>query len=130
MDKTLKHNLDWLKDAVKQKWDGILLIDGMEGCLDSDTIIKTKDGNKKISECGEWNVVKCFNNDLETYSIAKFINTGVKSCYKMGLKDGRNVNATKDHTFFIKENNKIVERKLGKLKVGDLILCEDSLNKK
>lgn len=31
IDETLKHNLDWLKEAVKRKWDGVFLITGNEG---------------------------------------------------------------------------------------------------
>ncbi len=127
MDGYLKKNVeDYLIAAVKKKWDGVVLVTGIEGCLDKQTIIKTKDGDKRLKDIKNgFAVVKAF--DFKKHEIvntpAFVIDSGRKHIFEVELENGKKVLATSDHKFFIEKCKKIVERRLKKIKVGDKLIC-------
>jgi intein/homing endonuclease len=117
-----------IPDLEKKDKDCVIAIDGKEGCLFEDTLIKTSLGNKKIKNLlkeKEFFVesLDIDNNKLEKGK-AKCIYSGEKELFEIETDDGRIVKATKDHKFFVLKNNKIKEVKLSDLKEGDELICQ------
>ena len=127
LDQNLKFNLDnYFVKAVAKKWDGNLLVAGMEGCLTGDTPIQTNKGIKKIESINSRNiVVKAVdiikNKIVDTH--ATITKTGVKKVFKIKTKQGNYVEASKEHRFFVQVDGKIIEKKVFELKTGDKLLC-------
>ncbi|MFO7881169.1 MAG: Hint domain-containing protein [Kosmotogaceae bacterium] len=127
MDDILVENLrNYFIKGVQNKWDGIGLFTGMEGCLDGNTRIKTNNGPSNINQIKTNTlVVKSLDmrskQIIDAFAIVK--KTGRKECFKLKLKDGSEVNATEDHKFFIKKDGNIFEKRLRDLRQGDKILC-------
>jgi len=61
--------------------------------------------------------------------MGKRINPNKKELFSVELEDGRKIECSKDHKFFVKKNNKLKEKKLSELKEGEEIIdCFDDLN--
>ena len=126
VDGYLKANLDMLKVQIKKDWDFCIIIDGIERCLAEDTLIKTNKGDKYIKELmNKTFTVSTYNikKNKEEEGKATVIDTGKQTIYEIETEDGRKVQATKNHTFFIKRNEKIIEIKLKDLKEGEELIC-------
>jgi len=105
-----------------------IIIDGQERCLAEDTLIKTDNGHVPINKL----IDKSFM--VDTYNITKnkkeagkasVINTGKQVVYELETHDGKKVQATKNHTFFIIKEKKIIEIKLKDLTHGDVLYGEN-----
>lgn len=108
--------------------DFIVCVDGKEGCLYKDTLIKTSKGNIKIQDLNNGQPFFVNSLDLKTnkskVNKAICIKTGNKELFEIETIDGRKVKATKDHTFFVLRNKKVYEVKLSNLKEGDKLICK------
>lgn len=131
LDDNLKRQLDKnvFPELSKEDKDILFVIDGKERCLSKDTLIKTSNGDKTIEELyklGKSFIVESLDLDtrLNEQSKAGIIKTGNKEVFEIETEDGRKVKATKEHTFFILRNNKIIELPLYKLKEGDKLICD------
>jgi intein/homing endonuclease len=117
-----------IPDLEKKDKDCVIAIDGKEGCLFEDTLIKTNKGDKKIKELcdGKSFIVESLDikNDKKVFSKAICIDSGIKELFEIATEDGRKVKATADHTFFIKRGKRVCEIKLSDLKEGDELICQ------
>jgi len=129
IDDRLKKNLDEkiIPSLHKKDKDCVMVIDGREGCLSEDTLIKTTDGDIKIKDlCGKSFFVESLN--LETNKIeidkATCVSSGAKELFEIETIDGRKIEATANHTFFVLRNSKVYEVKLSDLIEGDELICK------
>ncbi len=117
-----------IPDLREQDKDCVISIDGEEGCLFEDTLIKTSKGNIKIKDlCNnkEFSVESLdIKNGKKVSGKAICIDSGVKELFEIETEDGRIVKATADHTFFVLRDKKIHEVKLSELKEGDEMICD------
>lgn len=127
--KTFKYFVRYCLYRNLANFDSLILITGDKGCLDKNEKIKTDKGIKTLKEFkdGELLTVKAydFKNNREVKTLAKYFDTGKKEVQKITLSSGKTINATKDHKFFVKRNNKILELPLKEIKEGDLIAVND-----
>jgi len=129
MDGYLMKNIEGIPDFLRKEWDVVAITSGhgKVGCLTGDTLIKTNEGDKHIKELSNQTILVESINLQDGKNIqgkAKVFSTGIKEVFEIETIDGRKVKATKDHTFFINKNNKIVEIELRDLKEGDDLICE------
>lgn len=99
---------------------------GLNRCLEENTLVKTKEGDKKIKELidGDFVLSKNFgNNSYEFKEILKH-SEEEQECYEIELKDGRTVQASKNHVFFVRIGSNIIQKKLSELTVGDDLVCK------
>ena len=122
---------------IPKHWDDVIgdgnfsaLITGRTGCLHEETEIETPEGSMKIKDCQDILIVKSydFEKQKEIFKPAIRIKSGKKKLYKITLEDGSHVLASQDHIFFSKNNAKLNEVQLKKLKVGDSILSQENKN--
>ena len=90
-----------------------------------DTEILTGKGIKKLKDLNGIEKVKSFDFDTDKIvdSKAEVFDTGLKDVYEVVLDDGRKVQATKDHKFFVKRNKVMVELRLENIREGDDLVC-------
>jgi intein/homing endonuclease len=127
IDGYLKSNLDTLKHEVRQDRDALLIIDGLERCF-CNIAIKTPRGDFTIEELyAKSNVTDVLSFNFKTNKIepdkAKIIPTGEQEVWELETIDGRKVQATLNHTFFIQRDGKVIEVQLKQIKLGDLLIC-------
>lgn len=97
----------------------------VSGCISKDTKIQIfkdfKIKNCKISDLPKYFKVFSYdlNNDRLQIKKAKKINTGIKDCFEITLKNGEKILATEEHRFF-KKNKGYTE--VNKLKKNDFLL--------
>lgn len=117
-----------IPDIRKRDKDCVIAIDGNEGCLFENTLIRTSEGDRKIKDLnnGKSFFVESLNikNDKKSFDKAICIKTGRKELFEIELEDGRKVKATEKHTFFVLRRKKVYEIKLSELKVGDELICD------
>jgi len=126
LDDTLITNLEILRKSVVNGWDGIGLVTGMEGCFS----IKEKvymNGKKvmfKNIKNNSFFITKAydFKNKKVINTMAQKVSTGNKNIFEIEFENGEKLQCTKDHRFFVKQNGKIIEKRLGDLKKNDKIL--------
>ena len=131
------HINDRLKNSLDKKVipslhtkdkDFVICVDGREGCLSEDTLIKTTNGDIKIKDLnnGKEFFVESFNikEDKKEINKAICIKTGNQELFEIETEDGRKIKATAKHTFFIIRNDKVYEVKLSELKEGDELICQ------
>lgn len=117
--------LHYIKRLQDNNFDSLSLVSGAKGCLDENTIIKTTNGLKKIKDIENKEKVLCFDFKKEkiTEEIALKIETGLQDIYEILLDDGSIINATEKHIFFINDDNRIIEKKLKDISIGDTLIC-------
>lgn len=128
MNPTLKKGLDDLIEAVSQNWDGVILIDGMEGCLSGETKIKTPTGAISLKNITNRKIkVKAydFKNKQVVNTFAIHRKSGEKQTFEIRTKSGKTIEATADHKFFVMRNNNILEVRLSDINRGDLLICQE-----
>lgn len=118
-----------LPSLHKKDKDCIIAIDGGEGCLTGDTLIKTDKGDITINELAKDKkefIVDSLDikSQKKVKSKAIAFPTGSKEVFEITTEDGRKVKATKNHTFFVLRNKKIYELPLSELKEEDELICE------
>lgn len=95
-------------------------------CLSNKSIIKTPLENKelgKIQEYEKFEVISYeFENKKEVIDYAMRIKSGKKVVYELETESGNKIIASKDHIFFVKQGNKIIEKKLEDLNEKDRII--------
>lgn len=130
IDGYLQKALDKAKSRVLNKnWDYVSLVCGLPGCLDYSTSIKTSKGDIAIGELyeqGEKSIQVLsldLENDKEIICGATIIDSGEKELYELETEDGRIVQASMDHVFFVEKDGKIYELPLKEIEVGDHIVC-------
>ena len=96
-----------MAELVQNKPPGQKLIIGNEGgsrCFHADTLIVTDQGQKPISELEIGDSVQSWNeqiNQIEVKKVAdKIITHSDKPCFRIRLKNGKEIQCTQDHKFF------------------------------
>jgi hypothetical protein len=123
-DEKIKKVIDY-KDK-----DFFAIVDGGEGCFFEDTIIKTTEGNKSIKELVAKNNFVAntiginFKTNKKEINKSKIIPSGEREVYEIETVDGRIIQATLEHKFFVERNGLIKEIRLKSLKIGDKLICE------
>lgn len=91
-----------------------------EAIITNDGIIVLKD----LKEGQKINVLSLNTDSLKKeYVPAVKVRNKMKSVFRIITEDGKKVEATEDHVFFVEEKGKIVEKRLKELKNGDKLLC-------
>jgi len=115
------------------------LVIGQPRCLSLDTEIFWRDKNgrqfkivKLRDILGKEGYVKAFDFKSNRLIIAgaSVKPSGKKKLYEITLRDGRVVKASADHTFFVEEGGRIVEKKLSELRVGDRLVVAGRLSRR
>lgn len=125
-----KVNIVWLANLVLKRLmldrDYYINIEGIKGCLSEDTEIITSNGKIKIKELkNKINklLVYDFKTNKTTFADSLLIDSGEQEVFEIETSDGRKIHATENHTFFVKDNGKIIEKKLNELQSGDKLIC-------
>ena len=126
-DNYLKYNFDrYLIRGVANSFDGIIVLTGLEGCIDCNTQIKTDQGNITIDSIQNNTFFNCiafdFKKNKEVSTLAQKISTGIKEVFEVELEDGRKIICTDEHKFFIIQKNKIIECILRDIRCGGKIV--------
>ena len=122
-------NIVWLSNLILKRLkldrDYYINIEGLKGCLSEDSEIitdkrkiKIKDLKNKINKL----LVYDFKNNKTLFSESVLIDSGKQEIFEIETIDGKTIQATKNHTFFIMRNNKIEEIKLKNLNEGDELI--------
>ncbi len=94
-------------------------------CISDKSFIKTINGNillKSIKPNKSFQIISYnFNTKKEEKDFAKRIITGKKIVYELITESGKKIKASKDHVFFVKKGNKIIEKRLEELNEKDKI---------
>ena len=83
----------------------VILMGGGSRCFDKDTLVKTNNGDKKISELVKGDLVQSFNHDTQLSELKKVFRVfknvdNTKKCYKITFKNGDVIKCTYDHEIF------------------------------
>lgn len=111
-----------------------LLYDSMflpYGCLVGDTRIETEYGYKEMSKIQIGDKVWTFNTDTqkrELGSVTMFMPKGEKDVYKVSTFHNE-IEGTNDHKLLTYNDNKLQYKEIKDLKVGDLLIIDNSFNK-
>jgi hypothetical protein len=109
-------------------YDTMLLVEGSKGCITKDTKIQTPEGIKsfkqmKLRHRDVLNVMSWdFRNKVWVAAEAMYFDTGKKIVYDIVMEDGKKVQATKDHKFFV-VTERIKEVSVKNISVGDVLFC-------
>lgn len=81
--------------------DNRILSTKIDGCVDADTLVVTKDGDKKISELTNNDIVKCYDTDAESIKwcakTSPRITGNSKEFIELTFDNGGKLICTKDH---------------------------------
>jgi intein/homing endonuclease len=97
------------------------------GCLTEDTLIQTSNGPMKLSDLKlKETSLKSFDfeNNKEVIGKGAVIPSGNKEVFEIETEDGRKVQATAEHRFFVKRKGKVIELHLKEIKEGDELVCQ------
>lgn len=126
LKKNLKEKL--IPSLLQKDKDFFMVIDGREGCLTSDTLIKTSKGDFEVKDLANGKAFTVESLDIETGKVkqnkAIAFKTGEKEVFEIETEDGRKIKATANHTFFVFREGKVYEVKLSELKEGDELICK------
>jgi intein/homing endonuclease len=138
MQRYLKQNLDPIPAFLAKKWDvvGVVTGRGLVGCgktVSKDTCVKIVEDGKIINSkpLGEYKNGGNLNTLSTNPNTGKIVQTIAeviqevedKDFYIIELEDGRKVECSMDHKFYIKRNNKIIVLPLKEIKEGEEIIC-------
>jgi len=109
-----------------------ILVIGATRCLSEDTLLDTDKGNIEIGKLkeGQWFNVKTLTEKGIEYKPAFKVKDTETELYELELYSGQKVKCSAEHKFFIKKNDKIIEKKLKYLQVDDVILEESDIELK
>jgi hypothetical protein len=98
-----------------------------EQSLSIEEKVRTENGLVQLKELKEGEKINILSVNLKTmeeeYKPAIKVKNKVKPTFRVTTEKGNTVDATEDHVFFVVERDKIVEKRLRELKVGDELLC-------
>jgi intein/homing endonuclease len=117
-----------VKKLQDNNFDILSLISSDKGCLSGDTRIKTSDGHICLKDIKSKTInIKSYNfiTKEATDATAIFYESGEKELYEITTISGKNIKATKDHVFFVKREDDILQLRLEQIKKGDLLLCQE-----
>ena len=101
------------------------------GCLVGDTRIETEFGYKEMSNINIGDKVWTFNTKSqkrELGTVTMFMPKGEKDVYKVSTFHNE-IEGTEDHKLLTYEGNNLVYKEIGDIKVGDLLIVDNSYNK-
>lgn len=129
MDPALTRALDVAKKRVtKRNWDYVAVVSGIPGCHGEVVTIKTSEGILPIGDLPTTKPIIVKAMDFERKEIvdaeAYVVPSGDKELFEIETEDGRTIEASADHKFFIMRNRKVEEIELKNLKQGDKLICE------
>ena len=130
MDEGLRNKWDSLKDGKLADFDEdrFYIVDGSEGCLSKDTLIKTSSGDLTIEELNNGKSFEVESLNISTKKNEKgkaiCLKSGIKEVYEIETTDGRKIKATHNHTFFVLRDGEVIELMLSQLKEGDNLICQ------
>lgn len=108
---------------------------GNTTCLTENTLIKTPKGNQTLKKLSKTKTFPIYSYNFKSKKMnkveedfARIINTGKQEVYEIETLSRKKVQATLEHTFFVKRNKKIKEVKLKDLKQEDYIMVVINLN--
>ena len=102
--------LKYMNAMMRNNRNYLAVFTGATGCLCENTIIKGQ--TKTLGELylkGERFIDTISFSHNPTKSQSEIIDSGKKELYEIELDEGKNVKATKEHKFFLKENFKFKE---------------------
>ena len=127
----------WKNDVLKKDKDKVIIVDGREGCLTGDTLIKVsrmkasrtytikqiferfnKTWDKKINA----NVRSYDGKEIRLHKMIGATYSGKKEVYELILENGKKIKATADHRFMTRNGWKRLD-----LLGGEEVMC-DQLN--
>jgi len=126
---TVFHFVRNFKRRLKDNKDAWCGVSGTTGCLSHSTRLRGNRGSlfqlynfqeKHHNLISTWSYD--FKKNLIVPSLSKIIKSGKKKVYKVVFKDGDYVKATKNHKFFVKRGNQVIELPLSDIKEGDLLV--------
>jgi ribonucleotide reductase alpha subunit len=108
--------------------------DEIASCLTGDTLIKTKDGMKRIDSFEEADVYVPYKNDTEvsfdsTYIRAKRIDQGIRPVFKIELRSGITLKATGDHKFLTTSEDEFTWKEVKDLTSEDRLVMNSEMKK-
>jgi len=110
-----------------QSFNSVWVVDEQTESLQTEQKIRTEKGMVKLKNLkeGEEIDVSSFNfkNSRKEFVKAKKVRNNLKSTYKITTENGKTIEATEDHIFFVDRKGKIVEKRLRELKNGDKLIC-------
>jgi len=101
------------------------------GCIVGDTRIETEFGYKEMSNIDIGDKVWTFNINShmrELGTVTMFMPKGEKDVYKVSTFHNE-IEGTEDHKLLIYEDNNLVYKEIKDLKIGDLLIVDNSYNK-
>ena len=101
------------------------------GCLVGDTRIETENGFKEMSNIQIGDKVWTFNigtQKKELSTVTMFMPKGEKEVYKVSTFHNE-IEGTNDHKLLTYNNNKLEYKEIKDLKIGDLLIVDNSFNK-
>ena len=102
------------------------------GCLVGDTRIETENGYKEISNISIGDKVWTFNIETqqrELSEVTMFMSKGEKDVYYVGTFHNF-IEGTSDHKLLVYENKEFKYKEIGELNEGDLLVIDNSFNKR
>jgi ribonucleotide reductase alpha subunit len=105
--------------------------DEIASCITGDTLIKTKDGLKRLDSFEEADVYVPYLDDDHISGDASFVNAkridqGVKPVFKVLLKNGTMIKATGDHKFLTKVDDQYTWKQVKDLGLDDELMLSSS----
>jgi len=97
------------------------------GCLSAGTLINVITGGRLIRE-KLGSMMKTDTFDVPSYNFnkkqvetshARIFDSGMKRTFRITTETGKTIDATGDHKFFVRKDEKITETRLGDIRVGD-----------
>lgn len=101
------------------------------GCLVGDTRIETENGYKEISNIEIGDKVWTFNIDKQKRELANVtmrMNKGEKDVFKVSTNHNF-IEGTSDHKLLCYENDKLTYKEIGDIKIGDLLVIDNTNSK-
>jgi len=130
IDKFLYQKLINIKIIQRAGWDCCFLVCGDERCLSGDTLLTIDKETFPVSKLSGKEVnIKSFNFGTKRNEMgkAKVIPSGKKEVYEIETEDGRKVQATLNHRFFVMKFGTILESQLKNIKIGDILFYDGVL---
>ena len=99
---------------------------GINPCITGDTLISTTQGQMPVRNLVNTQFTACIEDkDFKSTSVG-FWCSGNKDVFRVTLENGNSVKATSNHRFLMDIDDKPCWREVGKMKVGQSIICHKS----
>ena len=123
LDENMKYNFDnFIIRGVAKNFDAVILITGLEGCVDGSTLISTPKGLVAIKDMDELSDIHVWDwkEKKQKVSFARMVCSGKKECYEVTFDDDTTFICTLDHKMFISPEE---EMPLSGLHASSIVLC-------